>query len=251
MDRSSPTVIVAVIQARMRSTRLPGKVLLDLAGAPMLARVVDRALAIEGLDDVAVATSTDDADDPIEEWCVSAGCRVIRGSGEDVLDRYLVAARAMKADHVMRITADCPLVCPTQATRVVERHLAAGADYTHNITVWGSGMPLGTGVELFTFEALERSWQHGHEPHHREHVDEYIGDNRDEFHMELVTAPNELCRPNLRLTVDTDPDLALVRAIHEALQRPTTIIKVTDVVTYLDQNPALLDLNSHIVQKTI
>jgi spore coat polysaccharide biosynthesis protein SpsF len=243
--------MVAIIQARTASTRLPGKVLTPIGGLPLLAHVVARAEAMAGLDLVMVATSTSAGDDEIERLCADYGWHCFRGSEDDVLRRYADAARSIGAEHIMRITADCPLVCPIEGQRVIERHLGDAADFTHNVTVWGSGMPLGTGVELFTRATLERSDAEGHEPHHREHVDEWASDHRHELRFECVEAPTELNRPELRLTIDTAEDLLLLRAVHHELRLPPSQILLGDVVVLFDRRPELKEINAHVRQKTV
>lgn len=243
--------VVAIIQARVGSTRLHGKVLEPVANEPMLAHVFTRSRAIQGVDDVVVATTTRSEDDAIVDLCRDRRWPCFRGSEDDVLDRYFQAGVSVGAEHVVRITADCPLICPLEGARVVQRHRETGADYTHNITVWGSGMPLGTGVEVFTMQSLETSWQDGLEPHHREHVDEYVGEHPERFRIERVVAPPRLHRPELRLTVDTREDLALVREIYRSLYRAERVFPLDDVIALVDANPKLLELNRRVVQKTI
>jgi spore coat polysaccharide biosynthesis protein SpsF len=245
------TGVVAIVQARMRSTRLPGKVLEDLAGEPMVAHVVTRARAATLVNEVVVATSDRPADDAVVALCAARGWASFRGSEEDVLDRYYRGAQAYDAAHVVRVTADCPLLCPVQLDRVLVLHLESGADYTHNITVWGSEMPLGTGAEVFTAAALATSWRDGHEPHHREHVDEYVGEHPELFRIERVLAPPGLRRPGLRLTVDTPEDLELVREVYVRLKRPGDIIDLVDVVRLFDEEPKLAAINADVRQKTI
>src|SRR4051812_376264 len=130
---SGRLVIATIVQARVGSTRLPGKVLMDVAGEPLLAHVVARCDAITRSDATVVATSMLPGDDAIETLAAERGWRLFRGSEADVLDRYVGAARDVGADHVVRVTADCPLVDPREADRVIEHHLAGGADCTHNI----------------------------------------------------------------------------------------------------------------------
>jgi spore coat polysaccharide biosynthesis protein SpsF (cytidylyltransferase family) len=240
--------VVAIIQARIGSTRRRGKVLANLAGRPVLAHVVDRTIAAHRIDDVVVAAPYGAQDDVIEEVCKRQGWNCFRGSEDDVLDRYYRAALAWNADHAVRVTADCPLLCPVQLDRVVSRHLEAAADYTHNITVWGSGMPLGTGGEIFRFAALERSWQSGNEPRHREHVDEYVGEHPELFHIERVEAPPALRHPDLRLTVDTPEDIVLLAWIYDRLYRPDEIIDLRDVVKLLDAHPEVAVRNRDTAQ---
>ena len=250
-SRCSDLGVVAIIQARIGSTRLRGKVLESIMGEPMLAHVVARSCAIRGVDEVVVATTIRPEDEAIVDLCRDRRWPVFRGSEHDVLDRYFRAGVSVGAEHVVRITSDCPLVCPLEGARVVQRHRETGADYTHNITVWGSGMPLGTGVEVFTMQSLETSWQDGLEPHHREHVDEYVGEHPERFRIERVVAPPRLRRPELRLTVDTPEDLALVREIYRSLYRAGRVIPLDEVIALVDQNPELLELNRHVVQKPI
>lgn len=236
----------------MGSTRLPGKVLLDIAGRPALVHVVDRTRAIAGVDDVVVATSELDSDDPIAELCEQHGWDCFRGSEDDVLDRFYRAATTWRADHVVRVTADCPLVCPVEAGRVVSRQVETSADCTHNLTIFGSGMPLGTSVEVFSFAALEASWREGHEPHHREHVDEFVYEHPERFRIELVSAPPRLRRPDYRLTLDTAEDLELIREIYaEAAFQDDELPVLENVVSLLDRRPDLLELNRYVKQKSV
>jgi spore coat polysaccharide biosynthesis protein SpsF len=246
---SSSAPVVAIIQARMGSTRLPGKILKPLAGRPSLAWIVERTRAIAGVDSVIVATTDRPGDDAVETLAREAGWRCFRGSEPDVLDRYYRAAIEGGARHVVRVTADCPLLCVSEAGRTVAHHLAVAADYTHNVTVWGSGLPIGTGVEVMTFAALEASWREGHEPHHREHVDEFVYEHPERFRLECVKAPPELTRPELRLTVDTPEDFALVGTLYERLSRPGHLIDLAEVIALLDAEPALVAINRDIQQR--
>jgi len=243
--------VATIVQARMGSTRLPGKVLMDVAGAPLLAHVVERCDAMTRSDATIVATSTLAGDDPIEALGAARGWRVFRGSEDDVLDRYVQAAREAGAEHVIRVTADCPLVDPGEGDRVIAHHLATGADYTHNITVWGGETPIGVGVEAFALGALEASWRDGREPHHREHVDEYVYEHPERFRLERVPASAPLARPDLRLTVDTPEDMALTRALYERLYVPGEIVSLAAAIALLDTSPELVALNAHVRQKTI
>lgn len=243
--------IVAIIQARMASTRLPGKILLDLVGEPLISHVIDRVRNIRLLDGFIVATTVKPVDDQTVELCRRSGWPCFRGSEGDVLDRYYQASKHSKAQHIVRVTADCPLVDPKEADRLIAKHLSTGADYTHNLTVWGSGMALGTGCEVLTFEALEASWNEGLQPHHREHVDEYVYEHPELFHIEMISAPRELRRPEFRLTVDTTEDFDLMREIYLRLYRSGEIIAVEDVIGLLEDEPHLLEINWHVLQKVI
>lgn len=201
---------VAVVQARMGSTRLPGKVLADLEGRPMLAWVLERLGRARTLDAVAVATSTEPGDDPVAELCRRLDVPVFRGSEEDVLDRYAGAARRFRADAVVRITADCPLVDPEVVDRVIERFRDAGADYASNTLE--RTYPQGLDVEVFRREALERAAREAREPWERAHVTPYVYRHPEIFALESVTHDRDLSRH--RWTVDTREDLELVRALY-------------------------------------
>jgi spore coat polysaccharide biosynthesis protein SpsF (cytidylyltransferase family) len=243
--------VVAVIQARVRSIRLPGKVLADVAGEPLLGRVVARVERMKLVDRIVVAIGRHPADDPIGKLCAAHGWTCFRGSEEDVLDRYHAAAAREGARQVVRVTADDPLLCPREGDRVVARHWETGSDYTHNLSVWGSGMPVGAGCEVFAFSALEESWRDGREPHHREHVDEYVYEHPERFRIERVDAPPELRRPELRLTVDTPEDLEFVREVYRRLARPGARVELEEVLRLLDLAPELTRMNGHVLQKRV
>jgi spore coat polysaccharide biosynthesis protein SpsF len=246
---SSADRVVTIIQARMGSTRLPGKILKPLAGRPSLAWIVERCRVVESVAEVIVATTDRPTDDPVAALAKEHGWRLFRGSEPDVLDRYYRAALESGARHVVRVTADCPLLCVSEGDRTIRHHLAVHADYTHNVTVWGSGLPIGCGLEVFTMVALEASWREGHEPHHREHVNEFIYEHPERFRIECVQAPLHLQRPSFRLTVDTPEDLALVSVLYERLQQPGSLVDLSAVIALLDAEPQLLELNRHVEQR--
>jgi len=243
--------VVGVIQARVGSTRFPGKVLIDLGGYTMLDRVVRQLRAVSSIDEIVVATSDQPADDVIEQWSAEHEVVAFRGSEGDVLDRYYRAGLAAGAAHIVRVTADCPFLDHLGASEVVRRHLDTGVAYTHNITALGSGMPLGTGIEVFTAGAIERSWREGIEPHHREHVDEYIIENPKQFRTVMVPARESVHAPNLRLTVDVAEDVRVMRAIISALRDPTPPVRLDDIVQLVRAQPELVAANRAVVQKRI
>jgi spore coat polysaccharide biosynthesis protein SpsF len=215
-----------VLQARMGSTRLPGKVLKPLCGRPMLAHILDRLAVVRRADAVVLATSGSPADD------VLAGPGVFRGSESDVLDRYVQAARAFRLDLVVRCTADNPLVDPLMLDVLIETHAGSKADLTHSKTDRGNALPIGAGAEAYTREALERAWREGLEPHHREHVDEYIHEHPELFRIENLPVPPERRAPGLRLTVDTPEDFERMGRIYEALYRPGAIIDLPEAIAW-------------------
>jgi spore coat polysaccharide biosynthesis protein SpsF len=238
----------AIIQARMGSTRLPGKVLLDLVGKPMLWHVVQRARAAAGLTRVVVATTVHSEDDAIRQFCATYGIPVYSGSSEDVLDRYYQAAIAFCADPVVRITSDCPMVDPTIVDQLLE-YFAEGAFDSVGIAIGGGaraaglrGYPDGLDAECVRFSALETAWRQATSDPEREHVTPYIWNHDDLFKTGALEAPHDYSE--LRLTVDEPEDLELVRRVYEALYRPEgPLFEFGDVIRALAEHPEWVDLN--------
>ncbi len=204
---------VAVIQARMGSTRFPGKVLADLGGRPMLAHVVEQVKASGTVDQVVVATTVDPGDDAVARLAVHMGAAVVRGPVEDVLTRFVAAAREFSADVVVRITADCPLVDPALVDAVVRRRAETGADYASNVTP--PTYPDGYDVEVLTRSCLERLHRETATRAEREHVTLRVRKHLEEFRTATVRAPLDLSQ--LRVTVDYPEDLVRVSHLLAAL----------------------------------
>lgn len=236
---------IAIIQARLSSSRLPGKVLMDIEGLPMLARVVDRVSASRLIDGVAVATSSDPSDDRLAAYCRSHGIRHHRGPLEDVLARFLHAAQREEADVIVRITADCPLIDPALIDAVVTIRDAHRADYASNVL--NRRYPRGLDVEVFTAEALARADREGREPHHREHVTPYLYEKPGRFQIIGLDCERDLSHH--RWTVDTLADLELVRAIYQRLDNP--LAGWREVLAVVEREPNLTRRNAHIKQKPI
>ena len=234
--------IVAIIQARMSSLRLPGKVLMPLAGKPVLEHVVRRIRACKTIEKVVVATSTDHADDAIQAWCEKEGVSHYRGSLDDVLDRYYQAAKNHKADAVVRITADCPAVDPTIVDEVVGGFLAGGYDY------YGlSGeFPDGLDCTVFSFAALERAWREAKLKSEREHVGPYV-----EKHPELFKIGGYRKFTGLshhRWTLDEPRDYEFLQAVFARLYREGTPFLAAEVLALLDKEPELVTINGNIIR---
>ena len=231
---------VAIIQARMASTRLPGKVLQDIAGKPMLQRVADRVRRAKLLDQVVVATSENPSDDLIENFCKANGVDCFRGSEEDVLDRYFQAALRFQADVIVRVTADCPLIDPEIIEKVVVTFRNGAFDYVSNFL--HRSFPDGLDTEVFSHLTLTRAWREARWKSEREHVTSYIYRHPELFQLGNVTSPNN--DSDLRWTVDRPQDLEFVRAIYQMLrERP---FGMDDVLALLRQDPQLQELNSGI-----
>lgn len=240
--------VVAIVQARMASTRLPGKVLSDLAGEPMLTRVINRSRRATTLEEVVVATTTKSADEAIVELCTACSWPCFRGSEEDVLDRYYHAAVAYQADVVVRVTSDCPLIEPEIVNRVVREFLdlQPEVDYACNILPRRT-FPQGLDTEVMRFDALERAWRAEFNPAWREHVTLHIQRNPDLFHIHGIT--NELDYSHMRWTVDTPEDLAFVRCIYDHFGHDR--FSWHEVLAALQQHPEWLEINRHVQQKVV
>ena len=219
------TSIGLVIQARMGSTRLPGKVLRPVGHLPLLGHIIGRLTMLSHPWPVVVATSTDARDDAIAEWCEQAGVTTFRGSEQDVLDRYVQCVRVLGFDHVVRLTADNPFTDIPELQQLVQHHLSGGFDYTHAFGM----MPLGVGAEIFTRAALKCSHVEGLEPHHREHVNEYIQEHPERFRIGVLAVPSDKRAPNLRLTVDTEEDWRRADAL--ARQAPGRWLGTQEAIT--------------------
>jgi spore coat polysaccharide biosynthesis protein SpsF len=227
--------VVAVIQARMGSTRLPGKVLADLAGVPMLARVVERVRRARRVDAVWVACSDPPADDPIAALASRLAAPVYRGSETDVLGRFVGAADAAGADIIVRLTADCPLLDGAVIDRVVDELLRhPGTDYASNVAE--RSYPRGLDVEAFTRAALTRMDQLGRWPEAREHVTVVARlEHRSEFQCRSVRSDTD--DSDLRWTVDTADDLAWVSSVYHALALAGRPDSYPELVAWCRANP--------------
>ena len=198
-----------IIQARMGSTRLPGKVLKLIAGKVLLDHVLGRLSQLDYPVKVVVATSDMAQDYAIVSHCQAIGVTVFRGSETDVLDRYYQCAHENCFEHVVRLTADNPFTDMEELRRLIEQHIATRNDYTHSFGT----MPIGVGAEIFTFLALKKSMEEGQAVNHREHVNEYIQEHPEIFKIGVLDVPTTKQCPELRLTVDTEHDYQRVCAI--------------------------------------
>jgi spore coat polysaccharide biosynthesis protein SpsF len=245
--------VTAIVQARMGSTRLPGKVLRPLAGRPMLVRIVDRVRACPAVSRVIVATSDRDGDEPIRQLCAAEQIDCFAGSEHDVLDRFYSAALSFHGDPLIRITADCPLVDPTLLAKLVA--LFDGGGYDHAGVATGAGAlflgegryPDGLDAECFSFAALERAWREATSPQDREHVTPYIWRNVDRFRCGQLTSPTDYSQ--LRWTVDNEADFDLIARVYDALYRPGAVFGMEDVLQYLAAHPELAATNEAFIGK--
>ena len=232
---------VAIIQARMASTRLPGKVMLEVAGTPLLGHVVRQARQARGLDLTVVATSDQPVNDVISCYCTEAGVPCFRGSEADVLDRYFQAAKHFGAEVVVRLTADCPLLDPAVIDRVVEVFRTGDCDYASNTLE--PTYPDGLDTEVFGLGALARAWREAHLKSEREHVTPYIWKHPEMFR--LASVKREPSLSGLRWTVDEPVDLEFVRRIYSHLgSRP--VFGMAEVLAVLRKYPELSAINARL-----
>lgn len=262
--------VVAIVQARMGASRLPGKVLADICGQPMLVRVVERARRARSLTEVIVATTQQPEDDQLIDLCKKRDYRWFRGSQRDVLDRYYQAACDYGAEVIVRITADCPVIDPVvidqtvlafcglispvivngRSTRIASL-ITRGSlpwDFAANRLPppWKRTFPIGLDTEVCTFEALERAWHEAREPHHREHVMPYLYETEGNFRALLVNHSPDY--GNMRWTVDTAQDLELLREIYTRFEGRDDFSWL-DILMLFEREPWLADINKDIPHK--
>lgn len=234
------TRVVAIIQARMGSTRLPGKTLMDLGGKTVLDHVLDRLAFVPELDAIVLATTTNSEDDVIEAHCKQRGTTVFRGHPTDVLDRYHAAAHAQDAEVVVRITADCPLLDPTVISSVVDAACLPDTDYASN--VHPQTYPDGLDAEALSSKALDAAWNEARLPSEREHVTPFVWKHPERFRLHSVTHQEDLSHH--RWTLDDADDLAFLRAIVARL--PVNDTSMAAVRGVLEKEPGLVRTNDNV-----
>ena len=241
--------VVAIIQARMTSTRLPGKVLKRASGLTMLERMLERVQQARLVNQVVVATTTDPTDDAIVKACRRYGTEVFRGSLQDVLDRYYQAAKHFQADIVVRLTADCPLIDAPLIDAVVDALIANQMDFACNRLPppFTRTYPIGLDVEACTFAALESAWLNATQKHEREHVLPYLYAVPGRFKVLKLDHTEDL--GHLRWTLDTPQDLILLRRIYRHFQGRNDFSWL-DVLRLQQQKPQIFEVNAGIRHKT-
>ena len=234
--------IIGILQARMSSTRLPGKVLLPLVGQPMLAHQIERLRRARSLERLLVATTVEERDDPIAALAAELGLDCFRGSRDDVLDRYYRAAEPLRPAYVVRLTADCPLADWDIIDRAVDFAVSGGFDYASNTLrpTWPDGLD----VEVMTFAALETAWREATSPVDREHVTPYIIARPERFAQGSLQS--ELDLSAMRWTVDEPRDFEFVSRVYEHLYPGDPAFTTADVLALLQARPELMELNRGI-----
>ena len=218
--------------------------MMDLAGKPVLQRVIERVSRASGLDETIVVTTMSAKDLPIVAFCAERGVRVFCGSENDVLDRFYQAARLVEAENIVRITADCPVMDSSLLDAVIARHVASGADYTSNTL--SETYPDGEDVEVFTATALERAWKEATLLSEREHVTPYIRNHPELFVQESLTSPID--HSDQRWTLDTERDMDLLREIYRELGQHDEFFGMDEILNLLIRRKDITTLNAGIVR---
>lgn len=229
-----------IVQARMQSTRLPGKVLMDLGGKTILEHVLTRLQTVRGADIVCCAVPDDSASDPVAAEAERIGVIVFRGSEEDVLDRYYQAAIACKADAVLRVTSDCPVIDPDVCAQVIDLLKTSGADYACNNMP--PSWPHGLDCEAVTFKWLERSAREAEKKFEREHVTQYVRNHPDARTVNLAGPGGDTIYH--RWTIDTPEDYAFFKALWPHLPEGMEAMDYRNILKIVEADPALATINA-------
>lgn len=249
-DKKTKDKISAIIQARMTSTRLPDKVLMDIRGEPMLWHVINRLTYVKKLDDIILAIPNTKENDILERFAKDNKVKYFRDNEEDVLSRYYQAAKIFKCDIMARVTADNPLIDPQIMDLVIEKHLDSKADYTSNDLK--RTFPMGLKAEVFNFKSLEKAYEEAKEDYQREHVTPYIYEHPEKFKLCNIEAEEKLRRSDLRLTVDTREDLELIKEIYRYFYNSKKkIFYLREIIALFEKYPELSQINSNIQQKKL
>jgi len=235
---------IAIIQARMGSTRLPGKVLLNLEDKTVLEHIVDRIRSSKYVDDIVVATTISKADLRIVELCANLDVSIYCGSEDDVLDRYYQAAKLFRADNIVRITSDCPVIDPKIIDVAIILHIKNNVDYTSNTLK--ETYPDGQDVEVFTFTSLRTAWKDAKLASEREHVTPYIRNNPDIFKHASLEYKEDISQK--RWTLDNAEDLEFLRLVYKYLYNKNPLFNMDDILALIDEKPEIEKINQHIIR---
>lgn len=236
--------MLAILQARCSSSRLPGKVLKPILGEPMIARQIERLRRSQRISRLVVATSTEASDDPLANLCGKLGIACFRGSLDDVLDRFYQAAKTFPTEHLLRLTGDCPLAAPEVIDGCIDFHLAGNYDYSSNAL--RETFPDGLDVEVFRFSCLEDAWKEARLPSEREHVTPFIHRRPERYRIGHYQQAQNLSE--LRWTVDRAEDFQLIEAIYTALYPAKPAFTTADVLALLERRPELVTLNADLTR---
>ncbi len=241
--------ISVIVQARMTSKRLPGKVLKKICGKHVITHIIERLRACHTVSNIILTIPDTKPNDSLAEYAKKINCPFFRGSENDVLTRYYETAKFFNVNTVVRITSDCPLVDPKILYEAIEFYKKSDFDYVA-VGIEGN-FPRGLDTEIFSFNILERVNVQAQLSYEREHVTPYIYNHPELFKIHFLEAKGKLRRPDLRLTIDTEDDLQLIRKIFKKLYKNGAIFGLEEVVELLDKHPEFLKINAHVHQKGI
>jgi len=234
--------VLGIIQARLASTRLPEKIFLKLEGKKVIEHVINRVQAAQLVDDILVATTSKKIDIKVVNLCSSIGIKCFSGSEEDVLDRYYQSAKSFKPEHIVRVTADCPLIDPEIIDNVIDLHLRKKADYTSNVI--RGRFPDGEDVEVFTFNTLYRAWHDARLFSEREHVTPYMKKNSDIFKIGSLDCNRDLS--GKRWTLDNPEDYEFIKIIYKHLYPENHLFGMKEIIEFINNNPDIENINKWI-----
>jgi len=239
---------IAIVQARMGSTRLPGKVLKVVEGKPLLEHLIDRLRFSKNIYKIVIAATVLKEDDAVEELCKKLGVECFRGSADDVLDRYYQAAIKYRADVIIRITADCPVIDPVIIDKMIGSYKREIDEYDYFSNIYPTRTyPQGLDVEIFTFAALKETWKNAVNAPDKEHVTPYIHIHPEKFKIYNYKDKRDFSR--YRWTVDTGEDLRLIKEIYGALYKKNKMFLYNDILKLMEKRPELSKINEMIKQK--
>ena len=238
---------VAIIQARMGSSRLPGKVLKEINGKPMLWHLINRVKLAKGLDEIVLAIPNTKENDKLEELAKELKIKCIRGSEKDVLSRYILAGKNTGADIIVMITGDCPLVCPEIIDETLKEFKERKCDYLFNDQKY-SNFPRGFDVDIFYFEAIKKADKLAKDQKYREHSALFMAEHPEMFKTEVFMAKGNLARPGYRLCVDEEKDFELANKIFRHFA-PREDFTAEEIIIFLDKNPKTAEINKNVSQK--
>jgi spore coat polysaccharide biosynthesis protein SpsF len=227
--------VILIMQARMGSTRLPGKSMMPLAGEPLIMRIIERVKRCKRLDLIVLATTQKPQDSPLCEIAEQCGIEVFRGSENDLVDRYYQAAKKFQADYIVRLPADNPVVEPAEIDRIVDHHLRSDDDFsanTHNIL--NNQYPDGLGAEVFSTQKLKEVWESTTDPRNREHPHTYFYEHPEKYRIGTVKCPKEFRRPDLVLDVNTQEEYEFVASIYDTLYPKNPNFHITEIIKWYD-----------------
>lgn len=241
---------VAIIQARMGSTRLPGKILKELQGYSVLSHVIQRLKQSTKIDEIIIATTTNESDNLVEKEALNCDVKVFRGSETDVLSRYYFAAKEADASTIIRITSDCPLIDPIVTDKIIDFYIdnSESFDIVSNAVsdITQRTYPRGLDTEVFSFNILERAFNEATKSYQREHVTPFIYENG-----KCYVYKNDKDYSNFRWTLDTRDDFYMISAVYDGLYKGKHNFYMDDIVKYLNIHPKIVEINKNIEQKKL